>query len=229
MLNKAWSQFVVMGRSALVALALSSASPVSAQDQAAAAKATASSETPSSAAEEKRAGFDLLASIAYAYTTTEPNGLKLDPYGGYFGLDLGYTWNMGLRVGARASYGLGRSIKQTYDPLIGASVDLTSDAQSVTASATVGYDMKLHILTLRYALGIGFTSLHWDLGDIPYTSFAGYSPMKGSMFGAQIDPGVALLWQRGHFECGLGLHYLVPFTEEVPSALVAELLVGTRL
>jgi opacity protein-like surface antigen len=209
----------------LVSSAASAQSGARTPPESAAKSAPASEPEPSSSL----AGFDILASVGYGHTTTTPSGLKFEPYGAVLGLDLGYTFGMGLRIGARTSYGLGRKIAQSYDRLVGPNIDLTSAGSSLTTSATIGYDLKLSVLVLRHSFGVGFTWLHWDLGDIPYDSFAGYSPMKGSGFGGLIDPGIALLWQVSHFECGVSVHYFVPFTDLAPDAVVAELLVGTHL
>lgn len=216
---------LVMVRVALFAFVLLISPSVSAESTAPPPKEPATA----SSSHGLLAGFDILAVAGYGYSTTKVNGLEIEPFGGMFGLDIGYTFNSGFRLGARTSYGLGRSIAQNYDQLLRDDIPLTSDASSLTTALTIGYDLKVYALVLRHSIGIGFNWLKWDLGDIPYTSFAGYSPMKGSMFGGLIDPSLALLWQTSHFQCGVSIHYFVPFTEQVPGALVTEALVGVRL
>jgi hypothetical protein len=175
------------------------------------------------------ARYELLANVAYGAATTEFNDLKLEPYGALFGLDFGYIWPRGLRVGAHVHYGLGRSVSQHYERLVGQAVDFTSQGQSLSGSASVGYDLWLHFLILRYSLDLGITWLRWDFGDLRYSSLGGYSPMQGKQVGFQLAPRVALLWPVGRFECGLGMHYLVQFADEIPSGLLGELLLGIQL
>ena len=81
------------------------------------APATASAET------RRLDGFELLASAGYGDATSPIRNLELEPYGASFGLDLGYTFPIGFRVGGVVGYGLGRSVEQRHDPAVGNEFD----------------------------------------------------------------------------------------------------------
>jgi hypothetical protein len=194
-----------------------------------AAPATAQAGAQAAAPAPSIARFELLANIAYGGATTDLYDLKLEPYGALFGFDAGYTWQFGLHVGAHFDYGLGRSVSQRYERLLGREVEFTSQGQSLSSSASLGYDLWLYFLILRYSLDLGVTWLRWDFGDVPYATLGGYSPMQGTVVGFQLSPRVALLWPIGRFECGLGMRYVVQFADQIPSGLVGELLLGVAL
>jgi len=175
------------------------------------------------------APFELLASVAYGDATTAFRELRIEPYGPLFGAEFGYTWGFGLRLGAHVNYGLGRSVTQRYERGIGREITFTNEAQSLSSSASLGYDLPLYFLILRYSINWGITWMRRDFGALPYESLGGYSPTRGTAAGFQLAPRVALLWPVGRFECGLGLHYVVQFSDGIPSGLLGELLLGTRL
>jgi hypothetical protein len=174
------------------------------------------------------AGFELLASVGYG-GVTEDYRLKTEPYGAMFSLDLGYRWKTGLRLDAHATYGLGQSIAQTYERVVGREVELTSKAQSFTAALSVGYDLWIRFLLLRYSVKLGVTWMGWDLGDLHYSSLGGYSPMKGSALGFAWAPGLALLWPVQRFEYGIGFDYLLQTATHIPSAIMGQAIVGMKL
>jgi hypothetical protein len=173
--------------------------------------------------------FELLANLAYGNATTDFTDVKLDPYGALFGLDFGYTWRFGLRLGLHADYGLGRSESQRYERLLGRDISFTSEGQSVSSSVSLGYDLWLYFLVLRYSLDLGISWMRWDFGDLPYSSLGGYGSMRGTVVGFHLAPRVTVLWPLGRFECGLGMRYLVQVADEIPSGLLGELLLGVAL
>lgn len=172
------------------------------------------------------AGFELLGSVGYG-AITEVKALEINPYGTALGADLGYTWDLGVRVGVKLTYGLGRAVPQTYE-VRGREIELTSDSESLNAVASISYDLRLHWLILRYSLGLGVTWVSWDLGDLEGT-FDGYTAPSGSSVGFLFAPGLALLWPFGHFECGLAFDYLFQAEFHNPSGIVGQLLVGMKL
>lgn len=175
------------------------------------------------------AGLDIMASAGYGDATTSLRDLELEPYGATFGLDVGYTFHFGLRLGARAAYGLGRSVSQTYDPIIGRPRSLTAEAESVSSGISLGYDLPLYFLVLRYSLDLGGTWLSYDLGAPRFSSLAGYSPTKGTLGSFYLAPRLVLLWPIDRFQCGIGFQYLIQAEERIPSGMLGELLVGVRL
>jgi opacity protein-like surface antigen len=172
------------------------------------------------------AGFEVLASVGYG-TITEFKTLEANPYGGAFGLHVGYTWNMGFHLGAEVSYGLGHSIPQTFEYRRG-QVDLTSVSESFTSLLSISYDLWLHMLILRYSIGLGVTWMHWDLGELEGV-YGGYAAPSGSSASFVFAPGLALLWPFHLFEFGLGFDYLFQAEYENPSGIVGQLLVGIKL
>jgi hypothetical protein len=177
------------------------------------------------------AGFDLLAGVGYGARTTKALGVELEPYSATFGVGFGYTFVNGLRLAANVDYGLGRSVQQQHQPLVGSAFELTAKASSLHADVSLAYDLWLHFLILRYALSLGLTWMNWDLGELPPGSvlrFAG-AETQGSKFGFHFAPGLAVLWPFGRFECGLGFDYFVQFETEIPSGFLGKLLFGVKL
>jgi hypothetical protein len=180
-----------------------------------------SAETPTPAL----AGIDVLVNLGWGASTMDVLRLKLSPYGASAGLDLGYTWSGGFRLGAYVGYSLGRSVSQTYDPVVGRTVDLVADTSSVNAGISLGYDVPIYCFVLRYSLGLGATSMNWDFSETP--NIARYSESPATGF--HVVPGAALLWRSGLFEGGAGFRYLVQANGAIPSGFMGELLAGVRL
>jgi len=141
-------------------------------------------------------------------------------------LDVGYLWSSGFRVGGYFGYSLGRVVSQSYDPVIGASFDLTADTSSLNYGLSVAYDVPLYSLLLRYGLGIGATMMSWDFAPMS-PNLARYS--ESPTTGLHVVPGAALLWPCDWFEGGLGFRYLVQANGAIPSGFVGELMVGVKL
>jgi hypothetical protein len=171
-------------------------------------------------------GIDVLASLSWGSSTMDVLRLKLSPYGASAGVDLGYTWSSGFRLGGYVGYSLGRSVSQIYDPVVGRTLDLTADTSSLNAGLSVGYDVPIYCLVLRYALGFGATSMNWDFGSTT-PRIARYS--DSPIVGVHVAPGASLLWRSGLFEGGLGFRYLVQANGAIPSGFLGDLLVGVRL
>jgi opacity protein-like surface antigen len=188
--------------------------------------APGSAPPPASATPPSLAGFEALASVGYG-TVTELEQLELQPYGPAFGLDVGYTWEIGVRVGVELSYGLGRETSQTYERRR-REAELTSDGESFTGVVSIGYDLWLRFLILRYSLGLGATWVSWKLTNVQ-GSFAGYAAPEGSKASFVFAPGLTLLWPYEHFECGLGFDYFFQAEAQAPSGIVGQLLVGMKL
>jgi opacity protein-like surface antigen len=180
-----------------------------------------------SAALPSLAGFEALASVGYG-TVTELEQLQLQPYGPAFGVDIGYTWEIGVRLGVELSYGLGREKSQIDERRGGREVELTSEGESVSSVVSIGYDIWLHFLILRYSLGLGVTWVSWKLQNVQ-GSFAGYVAPEGSTFSFVFAPGLTLLWPYKSFECGVGFDYFFQAEPKAPSGIVGQLLVGVKL
>jgi hypothetical protein len=200
----------------------------------ASAETTSPTPGPSAAAPtpaERLAGFGLLAGVGYGAHTNKVFGLALEPYAATFNVDLGYTFVNGLRLALYFDYSLGGSVQQEQQPLVGNPFQLTTQAFGLNTGASVGYDLWLHPLILRYTLSLGLSWLNWDLGELPLGAAIRYAGQatKGSKFGMHIAPGLAVLWPFGRFECGLGFDYFVQFENEIPSGFLGKLQFGVKL
>lgn len=194
-----------------------------------AAEAPAAQPPPHSDAGAKSpVGFEVLATVGYGASTSEVGNLDLEPYAVRFGLDAGYCWSSGFRLGLDVGYGVGRSIAQRRQPLIGAEQDVTTNASSVTGAITVGYDVPLNFLVLRYSLGLGAAAMSWDLGGLPKRSFFNEENWDDPAWGFFLAPGGSLLWRRGLLEVGVGFDYLVQTNDAIPTGFVGELLTGVK-
>lgn len=174
-------------------------------------------------------GFDLLASVGYGVATDRIGSLSIDPYGASFGVESGYTFERGVRVGVYGQYGLGRTRESTVHPLIGDPFDVRADTMGVTAGASVGYDLPLSVLVLRYTLNLGVSWMHWDFGELPVRPVAGFASDKGSTLGFHVAPGVCVLWPLGKFVLGLGFDYWIQVEDRIPAGILTKLLLGVKL
>lgn len=173
-------------------------------------------------------GFDVLASAGWGASTGTIGDLELSPYGATFGADLGYTWSIGFRLGAYFDGALGRAVVQGRDPRIGRDFDFTADTSSYTGGVSVGWDLRLYSLILRYKLGLGVTAMRWDF-DGARVSSVGFANAKSPSVGPHLAPGVALLWRHHWFEGGVGFDYLAQVEDgTIPSGFVSKLLIGVR-
>lgn len=174
------------------------------------------------------AGLSLLATVGYGVSTTEVRGLDLAPYGAAFGVDAGFTFRFGLRLGAYLNYALGKSVLEHRDPLIGKSYEFQADTSSLNTGLSLGYDVPIYAFVLRYDLSFGVTSMHWDFGSVDASSVR-YGDAKQPNVGIHFAPGVALLWPHGPIEAGVGFSYLVQANGTIPSGFLGKVLVGVKL
>lgn len=154
--------------------------------------------------------------------------LDLSPYGASVGLDAGYTFRFGFRLGAYFGYSFGRSVTQQTDPLIGAPFEFTADASSVNTGISVGYDVPLHFLLLRYSLGMGVTSMSFDFGSVNPRRVR-FDDVSNPNVGFHFAPGATLLWPYGLFEAGIGFDYFIQVNTTLPFGFAGKLLAGVRL
>lgn len=183
---------------------------------------------PAVGAEASLAGFSLLATGGFGASTTSVRQLELAPYGGNFGVDVGYTFRVGLHLSGYFQYALGRREHQNYHPLIGRDFEFTADTSSMSGGISFGWDVPLYALVLRYGLGFGITSMKWDFGSTRPVDvrFGGYeSPTVGFHFA----PSMALLYEHGLFEAGIGFEYFAQANGVIPSGFVGNLLCGVKL
>lgn len=215
----------------VVGVALFTGAAVAAEPAAATAPvaaAEAGATTPATGAPGSLAGFSLLATGGWGPSTTSVRQLELAPYGATFGVDVGYTFRVGLHLSGYFQYSLGRSEKQNYDPVIGRNFEFTADTSSMSGGISLGWDVPIYALVLRYGLGFGITSMKWDFGSTRPVDvrFGGYeSPTVGFHFA----PSLALLYEHGLFEGGVGFAYFAQANGVIPSGFLANVLCGVKL
>jgi len=173
-------------------------------------------------------GFDVLASAGWGVSTSTIGDLELAPYGATFGIDVGYTWPVGFRLGARLDDSLGHSVLQRRDPRVGRDYDFTADTSSISGGLSLGWDLPFYAVVLRYSLRLGVTAMRWDFGDAARTS-AEFQGAKNPTVAVNFAPGVAVLWPYRWFEAGVGFDYLAQNDDGViPSGFIGKLLIGVR-
>lgn len=219
----------VAGACELGTLHAAAAEPAPAASAVAAAPAPSSTEVAAPpAAHESLAGLSLVVMGGFGTSTTNVRQLNLAPYGGTFGVDVGYTFRVGLRVSAYYQYSLGRSEHQEVNPLIGRNYAFDADTSSMRGGISLGWDVPLYALVLRYGLGFGITSMKWDFGDTRPVDvrFGGYkSPTTGFHFA----PSLALIYEHGLFEGGVGFDYFAQANGVIPSGFLGKLVCGVKL
>ena len=135
------------------------------------------------------------AALLYGIYTGDDNG-DLNPYGIGFGVNGGYTLDMGLHVGAGFNYFLGDSTE-----VLGIEVE-TNMYQFM---GIVGYDLGLMPeLVLRPQLGIG---MHWTAGSVN-----GESDSESDL---AIAPGAKVLYDLGGFYISGEAAYHHVFADDV--------------
>lgn len=173
-------------------------------------------------------GFDALVSAGWGASTSKIGGLELAPYGATFGLDVGYTWPVGFRLGAQLDNSLGRSVVARRDPRVGSDYDVTIDTSSISGGLSLGWDLPFYAVVLRYNLRFGVTAMRWDFAGDARTS-AEFEATSSPAVGVNFAPGVALLYRYRWFEAGVGFDYLAQNDDGlIPSGLIGKLLVGVR-
>jgi hypothetical protein len=173
-------------------------------------------------------GFQILASIGYGAGTTDVGKLDVEPYGASIGLELGYAWRRGFRLGGYGSYGLGRAVTQDYDPRNGRPFEVTADASITNFGLFIGYDVPLYSLVLRYELKLGGSVMQWSFGDARPRVIEFYTLESPSM-GFHAAPGLSLHLPLGSFECGAGFDYFAQVNDAIPSGFVALAFAGVAL
>lgn len=178
-------------------------------------------------AEYSLQGFDVLASAGWGASTATVGDLDLAPYGATFGGEVGYTFSVGLRLGAHFDYSLGHEVVEHRDPRIGRPFDFTGDASTINGGFSMGWDVPLYMLLLRYTLRLGVSSMSWDFGGNGRrpVEFAGLS---NPVVGLHVAPGMAVLWPYRRFEAGLGFDYLAQSNYAIPSGFIGTVLIGVR-
>ena len=170
-----------------------------------------------------------MASVGYGAATSKVADLELQPYAASFGLDVGYTFRSGFRLGGVVGYGLGRSIKQRHEARVGEDFELTADTSMLNMASSLGWDVPLFFLVLRYTVNLGVSVMWWEFGDVPpklaFSNLAATSPTVGVF----VAPGVTLLWRHGVFQGGVGFDYFVQSNDAIPPGFLGELLVGVKL
>lgn len=187
------------------------------------------SSAPSAAAPPRLAGFELLASGGYGASTATVGNVELQPYGASVGFDAGYEFRFGFRVGVGVGYGFGRTVSQHVEPTFGAPYDVVVDTSSLNLTTSLGYDVPLYFLVLRYTLGLGATFMRWRVDGARAASVFGQIPSQSPSGGFLAAPGVSLLWPHGALEYGLGFDYFVQANWAIPPGFLGKLLIGVKL
>ena len=170
----------------------------------------------------------MLASAGWGTSPATIGDLELAPYGATFGVDVGYTWSIGFRLGAHFDAALGREVVQHRDPRIGREYDFTSDTSSINSGFSLGWDLPIYSLLLRYTLRLGVTAMSWDFSQ-PRPPSAYFDDAKNPALSLHVAPGVAVLWPYRWFEGGIGFDYLAQAEATgVPSGFMGKLLIGVR-
>lgn len=153
--------------------------------------------TGASAAEHRVNGFDVVGNVGYGTATDNYTaaGLKGDPFGFMLGVDTGYTFRSGLRLGLFYTHGFGRNAEGKRTDSGGIEYPVYTHHRSDMMGATVGYDWLLDPIRLRASLDAGLSLFirTTDSGDLP----TGLTLLAA--------PGFAALWQLGRLELGAGL------------------------
>jgi hypothetical protein len=193
----------------------------------AAAPAAESSDSPW--APPKIGGFQFLASGGFGISTSDARTFDLSPYGATFGLDVGYTFRPGFRLGAYGGYSLGRTVDNVdTNPAVGRNdLPFTATSSSISGGINVGWDVPLYFLILRYTVGAGITSMKWDFNVDPRQ--VNWDSIDNPVLGFHVATGVALLWPYKLFEGGIGLDYLIQTSYTLPSGCIGKLIAGVRL
>lgn len=192
------------------------------------AQTNAASAPGKHAARPSLKGFDALATIGWGTHTSTFVDLELAPYGATFGVDLGYSWRSGFRLGGYFFHSLGHTLPQHREPLVGRPVDFTAEASSVNGGLSLGWGVPLYCFALRYKLSLGVTSMRWRFHDVS-SAVAGFGEDTSPTVGFHIAPGVALLWPYGKFEGGAGFEYLAQIKDTIPSGFIGTLFLGVKL
>ena len=183
---------------------------------------------PAAPAAPQLAGFMALATGGYGASTTSVRGMGLAPYGATFGLDAGFTFRFGLHLGAFGAYSMGKTTNEHRDPIIGQAFDFKADTSNLTAGLSVGWDVPMSCLVLRYGMGLGFTSMKWDFGGVDAADVR-YGDAKNPSTGFQFAPGATVLWPHGKFQGGVGFDYVVQANGTIPSGFIGKLVAGVKL
>jgi hypothetical protein len=145
-----------------------------------------------SAAEPKLDGADVVGNVGYG---TVPSDDKGEPFAFMLGVDAGYTFRFGLRLGLTYTHGYGREGEYTRQG-VGGIESVHTHHHSDTFAVPVGYDWLLAPVRLRASLDAGmiFFNTTNNAGDLPAWTLL-------------LAPGFAALWQLGPLELGAGLKY----------------------
>jgi len=137
-------------------------------------------------------GFEILGTLGYGVAVGDLtwDDEEIAPYGVMVGLELGYTLPFGLRIGADAIYGFGRSLEERR-PMGGVVVE--TDVSSAGFGGSLGYDLLVPLFRLRGAVDAGLLTYH------------GAGVFRGASW--YIGPEVALIWQYRALELGLQSKY----------------------
>jgi hypothetical protein len=189
---------------------------------------TSSAEKAASTPVPPLSGFQIVASAGYGASTAKVGRLDVAPYGASFGLELGYGFRRGFRLGAYGSYGAGHAVTQDYDPRNGRPFEVTADTSLASFGLFIGYDVPLYSLVLRYELKLGGSVMQWAFGDAR-PKVIEYYALESPSTGFHAAPGLSLLAPLGSFEVGVGFDYFAQVNDAIPAGFVGLAFAGVRL
>ncbi len=143
-----------------------------------------------SAAEPKVKGLDVLGTVGYGTTNDDDD----PPFGVMLGVDAGYTFRFGLRLGLGYAHGFGREIVETRNGIGGVQSQVRR-YQSDFVGASVGYDWLINPIRLRASIDQGIVFINADkVADVRAATYF-------------VNLGIAAFWHFGPLEAGAGLKY----------------------
>ncbi len=173
--------------------------------------------------------FNLLASVGYGASTASVGDLEMKPYGTSGGIDIGYTFTLGLRLGAYGTYGTGNEVTNRIESGgLRGDRDVTIDASTLNTGLSFGYDVALDFFVLRYTLNAGVTFMRYEF-DGASARAAGYEDENSPATGFHFAPGATLLVRRGRFESGIGFDYFVQANGAIPNGFLGKIQIGVGL
>jgi hypothetical protein len=115
------------------------------------------------------------------------------------------------------------------EAVIGDDFTFTANSSMLNMASSIGWDVPLFFLVLRYTVNMGVNVMWWNFGDVPpkliFRDLASTSPTVGVF----VAPGVTLLWRQDAIQCGLGFDYTVQANGAIPPGFLGELLLGVKL
>ncbi len=177
--------------------------------------AQVTSVTVASAAKPKVEGADVVGNVGYG-VGSDNYSEDADPLGFMLGVDAGYTFRLGLRLGVNYTHGFGRKVDGTRT-VAGIEYPVHTHHRSDMLGGSVGYDLLLDPIRLRGSLDVGLIFFNGpdDVADLAGVTYL-------------LAPGLAALWQLDPLELGAGVKYYGFLGEGGGLGFAGSLIAGAR-